>query len=308
MTFKTFIMIFTLILSSFCNSNLIAQIQSNEIYSTRLEKGKYLIESNNYEQAQEFFSNLLKDHPKSAEAHYYLGMAYALSDDPGNATKCFKNAVSLKDSSANYHLMYGNSLFNLAGRGSKFKAFGRAKKGKKELERVLELDSNNISARYSLMQFYLRAPGILGGDKTRAKQLMNEMNTIASKNLISISAKIEILIASNKLEKAFNELKKCIPLCKTTRDSAQTGRTYNILGYKYLKQKSKNCDKAISCFKSYILLAPNKANAHDSLGEAYYKCGDFDSSIAEYEKALSINPDFKNSKKMLKKVKKEMKK
>jgi tetratricopeptide (TPR) repeat protein len=52
-------------------------------------------------------------------------------------------------------------------------------------------------------------------------------------------------------------------------------------------------------------LAPKDANAHDSLGEAYYKCGDLNASIAEYNKALALNPDFKNSKKMLKKIEKE---
>jgi len=51
-----------------------------------------------------------------------------------------------------------------------FTAFNLARRVKTEFERAVTLDANNLPARSDLSEFYLEAPGFLGGDKNKAKQ------------------------------------------------------------------------------------------------------------------------------------------
>lgn len=72
----------------------------------------------------------------------------------------------------------------------------------------------------------------------------------------------------------------------------------NEWGYALLKRQE--ILEAIEVFKLNVLFHPNSDNVYDSLGDAYLKAGQKDLAIANYQKALDINPKKENSKKMLK--------
>jgi CubicO group peptidase (beta-lactamase class C family) len=77
-------------------------------------------------------------------------------------------------------------------------------------------------------------------------------------------------------------------------------RSSNLLnraGYELLFNRQ--IDMAIALFKVNILLFPEDANIHDSLGEGYMMKGDYQQSRKMYEKALELDPNFENAKKML---------
>jgi tetratricopeptide (TPR) repeat protein len=65
---------------------------------------------------------------------------------------------------------------------------------------------------------------------------------------------------------------------------------FNILGYAY--RQNGDFANAEQAFKKYIELIPNDPNPYDSYGELLLKMGKFDDSIAQYRKALSIDPTF----------------
>ena len=75
----------------------------------------------------------------------------------------------------------------------------------------------------------------------------------------------------------------------------------NILGYRLLNKEL--LDTAIEVFKINTEYYPESANAYDSLGEAYMKNGQLKLAISSYEKSLELNPDNKNAKEMLSKLK-----
>jgi len=66
--------------------------------------------------------------------------------------------------------------------------------------------------------------------------------------------------------------------------------SYNLLGYAYRQQD--NYAAAEQAFQKYIELIPNDPNPYDSYAELLLKMGRFDESIAQYRKALSIDPHF----------------
>jgi tetratricopeptide (TPR) repeat protein len=63
-----------------------------------------------------------------------------------------------------------------------------------------------------------------------------------------------------------------------------------MLGYAY-RQADDN-GNAEQAFKKYIVLIPNDPNPYDSYAELLLKMGKFDESIAQYHKALTIDPHF----------------
>ena len=75
----------------------------------------------------------------------------------------------------------------------------------------------------------------------------------------------------------------------------------NILGYRYL-QEGKIKD-AIKLFKINTIAFPGSWNVYDSLGEAYWKDGQTDLAIKNYEKSLEIDPKNENARKVLKEIK-----
>jgi len=80
-------------------------------------------------------------------------------------------------------------------------------------------------------------------------------------------------------------------------------RSSNILnnaGYDLLFNHQ--IDMAVDIFKLNIKLFPDDANIHDSLGEAYMVKADYVQSRKMYNKALELDPEFENAKKMLKRL------
>ncbi|MGJ8746013.1 tetratricopeptide repeat protein [Polaribacter sp.] len=74
----------------------------------------------------------------------------------------------------------------------------------------------------------------------------------------------------------------------------------NSLGYKLIKKN--DFDAALEIFKINTILYPENSNVFDSLGEAYFLKKDTVNAIINFKKALSINPENRNSKRFLKKI------
>lgn len=71
----------------------------------------------------------------------------------------------------------------------------------------------------------------------------------------------------------------------------------NGMGYSLLGEKKDG--QAVTVLKLNTKLFPESANTFDSLGEAYLLSGDIPLAIANYEKALELNPKSENARQML---------
>ncbi|MHC4471905.1 MAG: tetratricopeptide repeat protein, partial [Planctomycetota bacterium] len=65
---------------------------------------------------------------------------------------------------------------------------------------------------------------------------------------------------------------------------------WNMLGYAY-SSLGRHAE-AVKAHRRYVELLYEEQNAHDSLAETLMKAGSFEKSIAEYEKALELDPTF----------------
>jgi tetratricopeptide (TPR) repeat protein len=80
-----------------------------------------------------------------------------------------EKAVALAPQNGVYHLWLGRIYGEKADRAGFLKAAGLAKKVRVEFERAVEFDPSNWEARTDLAEFYLEAPGIVGGGENKAR-------------------------------------------------------------------------------------------------------------------------------------------
>ncbi|MCK4412280.1 MAG: tetratricopeptide repeat protein [Candidatus Eisenbacteria sp.] len=71
------------------------------------------------------------------------------------------------------------------------------------------------------------------------------------------------------------------------------GIALNVLAYAYADMDS--IDEAIVCIERYTAVAPEDANALDSMGDMYFRLGRLDEAAAAYREALDIKSDFRSS-------------
>ncbi len=119
--------------------------------------------------------NRINAAPNDAESQNLLCRAYlALTNWDASLAACQK-AVALEPGNSQYHLWLGRGYGEKATHSNFFSATGLAKKVRNEFEAAVRLDPKNVEARADLAEFYVQAPGIIGGgtDKaaTQAQQL-----------------------------------------------------------------------------------------------------------------------------------------
>ena len=167
-----------------------------------------------------------------------------------------------------------------------------ASSAKEAFENSIKYKPDNLDARIYLANYLYQAPGIAGGDNEEAirhAKIILEKDEKQARVLLS-----NIYQSEDEFEKAEVEFRKLEICCG---NDSSIFFIYNAYGYLLLNQE--RYDEAIRKFKKQIELAPNNANAHDSLGDAYLAVGRKEDAIKEFKIALSINPDFEASKNKL---------
>ncbi|MGH9651787.1 MAG: tetratricopeptide repeat protein, partial [Terriglobales bacterium] len=113
--------------------------------------------------------------PQDAEAYHLLSRAWLLVEKWDRAVEAAERAVALQPRNSNYHLWLGRAYGNKAEHCNFLCASGLAGKVRTEFEKAVELDPNNIAARTDLAEYYMEAPGIMGGSKDKAREQAGQM-------------------------------------------------------------------------------------------------------------------------------------
>jgi tetratricopeptide (TPR) repeat protein len=138
-----------------------------------------LIENGHYRRARTQLEADLKARPSDAKVHAQLAEVLGESGEHDAALRHAEKAVELAPKSADAHYRLAEIVGEMAQRAGPLKQMGLARRFKKEAEAALALDPNHIEARLGLMVFHLKAPRIAGGDKKRARALVEEVERIA---------------------------------------------------------------------------------------------------------------------------------
>jgi tetratricopeptide (TPR) repeat protein len=129
-----------------------------------------LLKAGKADQAIHALNQAIARTPKDARPYNLLCRVYFQLELWDDAVRMCEKAVNLDPPNSSYHQWLARAMGRKAEAANPFTAFNLARKVKTEFERAVTLDGNNLSARSDLSEFYLEAPGFLGGDKNKAKQ------------------------------------------------------------------------------------------------------------------------------------------
>lgn len=143
--------------------------------SETLDRARYHYQRAEYRQVIELL-NPVKH--KDAAAWELLGKAYYMEGDYKKASQCFEKAVAADPRNASYHLWLGRAYGKRAETSSFVTAPGLARKAREQFEKAVELDPDNIEALNDLFEYYLEAPGFLGGGLDKAAALIERIGKL----------------------------------------------------------------------------------------------------------------------------------
>lgn len=257
----------------------------------------------------------------TAEAYNLLCRAQFELDAWDAGIPACEKAVYLAPDNGLYHLWLGRIYGEKADRASFLKAAGLAKKVRTEFERAVEFAPSNCEAHTDLAEFYLEAPGIVGGGQDKARAQANVLLAlnpgmahwvkarIAQKNKDIATAEQEYRAAidtsnggarawlnlagfyrhSNRLDEMEQALRtmETRPLDHPAAlmDGAsmlfRTGRSYPMAIRFVRRYLDSNAVEEWPAFKAHYLL-----------GELLEKQGDLQSAAGEYRTALAMAHTF----------------
>jgi tetratricopeptide (TPR) repeat protein len=268
----------------------------------------------------------------SAQAYNLLCRSYFTLDDWDRGIPSCEKAVSLDPGNGSYHLWLGRIYGEKAERASLLTAVGMAKKVRAEFERAVALDPDSSEARTDLAEFYLEAPGIVGGgrDKARAQaDLLAARNPsmahwvkgrLAEKNKDTAAAEQEYrsaIAASNGGARAWlnlasfyrhtNRLDK-MDQALHTMESAPLDRPEALMdGATMLLRTGRDFPLATRLLRRYLASTTTVEEApvfkaHYLLGELLEQQGDRQGSANEYRASLALASGFSKAQESLNRV------
>jgi tetratricopeptide (TPR) repeat protein len=294
--------------------------------------GIRLFDAGKYREAKTVFEPALRSNARDAAAAFYLGRIAMEERKNERAAEYFESATKLDPKNSIYYLWLGRAYGREAQDANVLRQPGLAKKTRSAWERAIELDPDNLDARSDLIQYYVQAPGFLGGSTSKAIEQAEE---IRKRNALRGYLELGGLY---EREKKLAEAEKAYLGASKERSDRHVGE-YR-LGVFY--QNTGAYDKAFELFESMIATNPSEAGALFQIGktgalsgqrlaraaealEAYLQTtpGRNDPSLAaahwrlgmvhekrqdrqraktEYESALRLDPTFKPATESLKKL------
>ncbi len=117
--------------------------------------------------------------PKDAQAYNLLCRSYFELRAWNDGIPACEKAVSLEGNESLYHLWLGRIYGEKADSANFLTAATLAGKVRDELQEAVRLDPNSADARTDLAEFYLEAPGIIGGGRDKAEAQARVLERIA---------------------------------------------------------------------------------------------------------------------------------
>jgi len=134
-----------------------------------------LIKGGHWKRARTLAERQFAAHPDDANAAYRLSQVRQAFGDLDGALPLAEKAVSLDGSNAAYHYQLAAICGEEANTASFFQKSAWAKRFKAEADKAAALDPKDVDTRFALIEFYLQAPRLMGGDKSKAREMADEI-------------------------------------------------------------------------------------------------------------------------------------
>lgn len=294
--------------------------------------GVRLFDAGKYKEAKTVFEPAFKSNARDAAAAFYLGRIAMEERKNDRAADYFETATKLDPKNATYFLWLGRAYGREAQNANVLRQPGLAKKTKGAWERAIAIDPDNLDARADLIQYYMQAPGLLGGSTAKALEQADEIRKRnALRGYLELGALYEqdkkpadaekaylnaakeksdrhvgeyrlgvFYQSTGAYEKAFELFESMIATNPSEAGALfQIGKTGALSGQRLAR--------ATEALEAYLQTTPGRNDpslvaAHWRLGMVHEKRQDRQRAKTEYESALRLDPTFKPATESLKKL------
>ncbi len=269
--------------------------------------------------------------PSDAGSANLLCRAYYALGDWDRAESSCRKAATIDPDNSRFHLWLGRVYGEKADRVNFLSAVGLAGKVRGEFERAVQLDPQDLDARLDLAEFYLSAPGIVGGGDQKARQQAQAVGAlnparehwvyarIAERKDDPATAEREYhqyidlshreaeawlnLALFLRRQKRFDEMEQAIVKLS---QATMTKPDVLVEAAQMLYGAGRNYPLAIEMVRRYLTSGPVEAapafKAHYLLGTLLEKQGDKNGAAREYRASLALVHDFSSARKALNQV------
>ena len=192
----------------------------------------------------------IKDLPQSARCHSALGSLYGTLAMSGGMTAGMKYAGKIKDM----------------------------------MLKAVELEPKSFDMRRDLNQYYLQAPGIVGGSVRKAIENSNDFGKIDAPRGQLLRAEVHIY------EKEFTQAEALLRAIKSTEADLNESVISAMTSLGYVLVNNREPAKAKKIFEQQIAANDKNANAHFGLGRALLEQKNADAAIQSMERGLALDP------------------
>jgi tetratricopeptide (TPR) repeat protein len=116
---------------------------------------------------------------KDSEVYQLIGRNYYMLAEYKRATEVLEKALALEPGNAEYALWLGRAWGRRAETSSPFTAPAHASKARQCFERSVQLNPMDLEAQSDLFEYYMEAPGFLGGGLDKAAAIATQIGRIS---------------------------------------------------------------------------------------------------------------------------------
>jgi tetratricopeptide (TPR) repeat protein len=288
-----------------------------------------LLATGHVDQAIAALDGQIKRSPDDPVAHNLLCRAYfTLGEWDRGISNCEK-AVALSPDNSQFHLWLGRIYGEKADRSGFMTAAGLARRVRDEFEKAVHLNPKSVDARSDLAEFYLEAPGIVGGGRDKAQREADSLLSLDPARAHWVTARI-----SEKRKDYPNAEKEYRSAIEASGGNASSWLNLGLF-YRHrerwdemedallhvrsasldrpdalvdaaeiLIHSQRNLPEAVQLLHAYLKSGSPVEQApefkvHYLLGSANEKLGDKHAAAAEYESALELAKEYQPARQAL---------
>lgn len=313
---------------------VICLLISSAALAGSMETARDLIEKREYDRARSLLEKTVADKALEGESRVLLTRICNEQRTWEEGVEQGERAVAILPRSSGAHLQYAIALRLKMTHGSRLKAIFIVGTYKKTLQKALDLDPKNLDAREEEIGFLYQAPGVAGGDKTKARERIEDLKALSrpramyfeatllrneNKNQESIAV-LEALLKEDpghaharttlafwlQADRKFREANEHFAVLKASDDRQRSLAAQYQMARSHILGTYDQA-KAVDLLLDYLRQSPENvpgipspSNAHWRLGNSYEQLGQIDKARQAYTTAVSLDGDNQEAREALK--------
>jgi len=299
---------------------------SRPLQAATLASAKVAAQAGRADEAIAQLNSIITATPSDAEAYSLLCKVEDSLQNFDQAISACEKAVDIAPSNSYYSLYLARAYGDRADHAGPLKGLSLAGKVRESFQRAVALDGKNIEALSDLGEFYVAAPGIIGGGTDKAQALVPKLQALSVARAHRLQAMIDAKKGDN--EAAESEYKQEIEVTRSPESYVDIATFYkrrsqweqaataalsaiqadtqhgpdSVDAAKLLLELNRNVSVAQQALRDY-LASPHKTagtpafRVHTMLGDSLAKQGAKDEAAKEYAAALELAHDYQPARK-----------